>query len=92
MSKNVIHSGQSFFNKVLETTGDIDNCFQMMLLNNLTSFTEVLEVGASLKSSSVTNRFVADYFDDSNRPGTAIIIKELPEFEYMFPLEFPFSF
>lgn len=93
MSKNVVHSGQSFFNKVIETTGDIDNCFKMMLLNNKQSFTEQPIVGQEVKASAVTDFDVVNFFTD-RKPATLknrlVIIDS--SLDYYFPGEFPFSF
>jgi L-fucose isomerase-like protein len=93
MSKDIIYSGQSFFNKVVECTGDIDNAFAMMLLNKSTSLTTSLEVGKVLKLTTITDHDVVDFFNDNNRPATGnnkIAIDN--SLEYLFPGEFPFSF
>jgi hypothetical protein len=93
MSRNVVHSGQSFLNKVVECTGDIDNAFQMMLLNNKTSLTSNEVVGEVLKASDVTDYDVYDFFQD-RKPSTLknkiVIINS--SLDYLFPGEFPFSF
>lgn len=88
MSKNITYSGQSFYNKVVECTGDIENAFAMLLLNKKTSTTERLKVGEVLKSPEVTDFEVVDYFTEFNRPATIGVQKE----NYMLPGEFPFSF
>lgn len=88
MSKNIAYSGQSFYNKVVECTGDIENAFAMLLLNKMTSTTERLKVGEVLKSPEVTDFEVVDYFTELNRPATIGVKKE----NYMLPGEFPFSF
>lgn len=93
MSKNVVSSGQSFFNKVVETTGDIENAFSMMLLNNRSSLTDNVQVGSFLKISEITDYEVVDFFTEQNKPATLInrpIIDN--SFEFMLPGEFPFSF
>ncbi len=61
MSK--ILQGQSFFNKVLEQTGDLENSIEMALLNNI-SITEDVVIGDRLTSASITNNYVADYFSE----------------------------
>lgn len=88
MSREVTYSGQSFYNKVVECTGDIENAFAMLLLNKKTSTTERLQVGEALKVSEVTDFEVVDYFTELNRPATIGVQKE----NYMLPGEFPFSF
>jgi len=92
MSKSIIYTGQSFFNKVIECTGDIDNAFAMMLLNKQTSFTQRLEVGTSLKSSNVSDHDVVDFYNDYNRPATVQAIVIDNSLDYLFSGEFPFSF
>lgn len=89
MSKNITYSGQSFYNKVVECTGDIENAFAMLLLNKKTSTTERLKVGEVLKSTEVTDFEVVDYFTELNRPATLGFSKKE---NYLLPGEFPFSF
>jgi len=93
MSREITYSGQSFYNKVVECTGDIENAFAMLLLNKKTSTTERLQVGEVLKVSEVTDYEVVDYFTELNRPATLKdkIIVEATE-NYLLPGEFPFSF
>lgn len=94
MSRNTVHSGQSFFNKVVECTGDIDNAFEMMLLNNKKSFTTNSFVGEVLKASNVTDNDVVDFYID-RKPATLInklVVTIDDSLDYLFPGEFPFSF
>ena len=49
MSNSTLYQGQSFFNKVVELTGDVDNAFEMMLLNGQTSLTQKKEIGNNIK-------------------------------------------
>lgn len=88
-NRNTVHSQQSFFNKVVECTGDIENAFEMMVLNKSKSFTDTIEVGKVLKSSAVTDFDVVDFFTD-RKPATKRIINTT--MEYLFPGEFPYSF
>jgi hypothetical protein len=93
MSKEIVYSNQNFFNKVIECTGDIDNAFEMMLLNNKTTFTNKLEVGLVLKKSKITDYEVVDFFTEINRPSTSVSIISIDNsLDYLFPGEFPFSF
>ena len=89
MSREKTYSGQSFYNKVVECTGDIENAFAMLLLNKKTSTTERLQVGEVLKVSEVTDFEVVDYFTELNRPATLGVSKKE---NYLLPGEFPFSF
>lgn len=90
---NVVLSGQSFFNKVVQATGDIDNAFEMMLQNNMQEVTNRLSTGQSLKSSAVTNWDVVVFFEDLE-PATFRdgIKEEINYLDYLFPGEFPYSF
>lgn len=94
MSRTIVHSGQSFFNKVVETTGDIDNAFAMLLLNNKQSFTEAPIVGQEVKASAVTDFDVVDFFVNRKPAtlGNKIVVTIDSSLEYLFPGEFPFSF
>jgi hypothetical protein len=76
MSKKIVYSGQSFLDKVLETTGSIENAFEMTLLNEF-SITDDLAVGTELKISKITNKSIANYFDESNRPASALTTTQL---------------
>ena len=55
MSKNIVHGGQTFFNKVIECTGDIENAFAMMLLNKKKSLTDNDSIGTELKVTNITD-------------------------------------
>lgn len=75
---SLIYQGQSFLDKVIEQTGDIENVFEMALLNN-TSITDDLVVGAYLKVSTVTKKSVVDFYNDYNRPATALTNEQQQE-------------
>lgn len=93
MSKNIVHNGQSFLDKVIEITGDVENVFAMALLNGI-NVSDYLLVGTELIPSDVTKRVVADFFTIENKPATALsLIDEQNEFDnYEFPQgEFPIS-
>ena len=94
MSRTTVYSGQSFFNKVVENTGDIDNAFAMLLLNKKKSFTEPIIIGQEVKASVVTDDDVVDFFSN-RKPATGfnkIVVTIDSSLEYLFPGEFPFSF
>lgn len=91
MSKTIVHSGQSFFNKVVELTGDIDNSFEMMLLNSKTSLTSNVSVAEELKASTVTDNEVVEFYLDK-MPATLFNRKSQVTTDFGFPGEFPFSF
>lgn len=90
-----IYAGQSFLDKVIETTGSIDNAFEMALLNKI-AITDDLTVGSELKVSKITNQFLVNYFNENNRPATNVIAQIIAptiEIDYRFPQgEFPISF
>lgn len=75
---SIIHQGQSFLDKVIEQTGDIENTFDMALLNNA-SITDDLFVGAYVKVSTVTKKSVVDFYNEYNRPATALTNEQQQE-------------
>ncbi|AOW08752.1 hypothetical protein [Flavobacterium gilvum] len=93
MSKEIAYAGQSFLDKIIECTGDIENAFEMSLLNART-ITDKLQVATTLKKSAITDYDVVSYFTDNNRPATyvAVIIPTDPVFVFTSPGEFPYSF
>lgn len=93
MSKEIAYAGQSFIDKIVECTGDIENAFDMAFLNHRI-LTDKLEVGKSLKKSQITDYDVVSFFTEKNRPATfvAIVIPSDPTFDYSLPGEFPYSF
>lgn len=93
MSKKIVYSGQSFLDKVLECTGDIDNAFEMALFNGI-SVSDEIPVGIELQISAITKKSIEAFFNEYNRPATAIVeIIENNDVNYKFPQgEFPISF
>ncbi|GEP52385.1 hypothetical protein FNO01nite_30570 [Flavobacterium noncentrifugens] len=95
--KNIVYQGQSFFDKVIECTGDVENAFAMALLNGI-NVTDHLEIGQVLKSPAVTKNQIVNIFNTKNRPASALsVLTPEPEPEpeltaYEFPGEFPYSF
>lgn len=71
MSKNIVFQGQSFIDKVLETTGSTENAFEMSILNGV-SLTDNVAVGQVLQASKVTRSGVVEVFNQK-RPASAII-------------------
>lgn len=69
MSGKIVYSGQSFLDKVLECTGDVENAFAMALLNGI-SITDDIVVGQEIKPSAITNKYVAEYFAEQFKPAT----------------------
>ena len=90
MSKNIVYNGQSFLNKVVECTGDIDNAFEMALQNNM-SVSDLLTTGDTLQTTKTTDWDVVDFFANI-KPATNIVQIELPKLVYDLPGEFPYSF
>jgi hypothetical protein len=76
MSKKIVYQGQSFLDKVLETTGSIENAFEMGLLNGI-SVTDDVIVGSELKIGTITKGVIADFFNALNRPATGISAADL---------------
>jgi hypothetical protein len=71
MNDKIVYQGQSFLDKVLETTGSIENAFEMALLNGV-SVTEDIGIGQELKVSPVTNKVIVDLFGEFNKPATMV--------------------
>jgi hypothetical protein len=80
MSKNKVYNSQSFFDKVIECTGSIENAFAMVLLNGI-SVTDDILIGQQLKTTPITNNAIVDFFGDLNRPATMITIAQIEEIE-----------
>jgi hypothetical protein len=91
MSKTIVYNGQSFLNKVLESTGNISNAFEMALLNNV-SITDNIAIGTKLEISEITNNYIVDFFNEDNRPATNIIedIQTSPTLDYLLPGLLPY--
>lgn len=70
-----IKQGQSFLDVVIETTGDLDNAFEMSLLNGI-SVTDDLQIGQILGATPITNIRVTNTFNENNKPATEITQKE----------------
>lgn len=71
MSNTIVYQGQSFLDKVLETTGSIENAFEMALLNGV-SITDDVETGQQVATTAVSNTFIKASFNELNRPATAL--------------------
>lgn len=74
MFKTKVYSGQSFLNKVVETTGSVENAFAMALLNKM-SITDVLTAGQELIFVAVSKKQVANYFKEK-LPATGITMEQ----------------
>jgi hypothetical protein len=70
--KDKVYQGQSFIDKVLETTGSTENAFEMALLNGI-SLTDNVAIGQELQVSSTTRKGVVRLFNSKKRPASAII-------------------
>lgn len=80
MNSKIVHQGQSFIDKVLETTGSIDNAFAMALLNGM-SITDDVVIGQEVKTTGVTLKSVVSIYNEKKRPATAITMEKLQEIE-----------
>lgn len=66
-----VYQGQSFIDKVLETTGSTENAFEMALLNGF-SLTDTVTIGQELQASGATRKGIVKIFNAQNRPASAI--------------------
>ncbi|RWX00907.1 hypothetical protein [Flavobacterium cerinum] len=67
----IVKQGQSFFDKVLELTGSIENSFDMSLAND-SSLTDDLAIGDEILATTVTNKAVIAIWSGLNEPATMI--------------------
>lgn len=65
-----VYQGQSFIDKVIESTGSIENVFAMALENNV-SITDSFEIGTKLIYTGPTIKSIASVFN-KKIPATAI--------------------
>lgn len=91
MSSVEVHSGQSFFNLVVETTGSIDNAFNFMLENNRTSLTTFPIVGSKVKFSGEIESDVVDFYVSTQKPATLKAERTIQAFDYYLPGEIPYN-
>lgn len=72
MSKSTkVLEGQSFLDKVIESTGSITNSFDMLLLNEGVSISDDLSTGQDLSVSKITNELVVNHLSEK-KPATSI--------------------
>lgn len=71
MSNKIVYQGQSFLDKVLETTGSIDNAFEMSIVNGI-CITDDVVIGEELKATSVTVKAAVSIFNEKMRPSTGL--------------------
>ena len=88
MKRNTVLSGQSFLDKVVELTGNIENAFEMSLQNNV-KVNQSVAVGSVVTSTIKKRKAVVALFNDLNSPATEI---NRQQSDYYLPGEFPFSF
>lgn len=88
MKRNTVLAGQSFLDKVVELTGNIENAFEMSLLNNV-EINRSVPVGSVVASTIKKRKAVVALFNDLNSPATEI---KREQNEYYLPGEFPYSF
>ena len=77
---SILYNGQSILDKAIENTGDVENAFDLALLNQI-SLTDTLKTGTSIKLSPITNSKVVDFFNDYNKPATALSNMDLEQIE-----------
>ena len=93
MNKQIVYSGQSFLNKVVECTGDVENAVAMAFKNGINISDDIM-VGSEVISTGVTKKSVFNFFNEDNRPASGYKVEAENESDnYGFPEgEFPFSF
>lgn len=74
MNSTPILSGQSFLNKVIECTGNVENAVEVALLNGV-SFTDDLQVGKTIQFDKITNKIVARFFE-FKKPATQLTTEQ----------------
>lgn len=88
MKSNIVYPGQSFLDKVVELSGDIENAFDMATLNNQNQNFRI-EVGSTVISTVKKRKRIVALFNDLNRPATE---QNTVTIDYYLPGEFPYSF
>lgn len=88
MKRNTVLAGQSFLDKVVELTGNIENAFDMSLLNKVRA-NQPMSTGTIITSTIKKRKAVVALFNDLNSPATEI---NRQQNDYYLPGEFPYSF
>lgn len=65
----IVEQGQSFWDMVIQGTGDIDNAFEMALLNGV-SVTDVFPIGYNLKATNATKKSIVSLWNANHKPAT----------------------
>lgn len=60
---------QSFFDLVIQGTGNVENAFEMALLNGV-SMTDDLFIGQEVLPTAVTSKSIVSQWNDDNLPAT----------------------
>lgn len=76
----MVKQGQSFLDKVLQSTGSVDDALAMAILNGK-SITEDLDIGEELECAIVSNKRVVAHFAMNSEPATNISIAHKQEIE-----------
>ncbi|EGV44441.1 hypothetical protein BZARG_794 [Bizionia argentinensis JUB59] len=77
---NIVKQGQSFFDKVTQLTGSIENVLKESILNGV-SITDDLPIGYAVQVTEITNRRVVGYFNPFNEPATALAADKRKEID-----------
>ena len=83
-----VKHGQSFLDIVIVSTGNIANCIEMALKNNV-SLTDNIAQGERIKVTSVSKKNIVSFFKTNNLPATSIDYSSSNQF--LFPNIFPTS-
>lgn len=77
---SIVKQGQSFLDKVTQLTGSWENALEAAILNNR-SITDAPKIGEQFKMPPVTNRIVAEFFNENNEPATLTTKEQLQDIE-----------
>lgn len=73
---NEIKQGQSYIDKVVELTGDINNAFAVALANGV-SITGSFSIGDLITDAEVTKAGIVSLWNENNRPATALTTEQM---------------
>lgn len=86
-----VKQGQSFFDAVIVSTGDITNAFEIALKNGV-SITDTLETGDALRVVGNSRTSITSLFNKKHYPATAIELEQDQQQDqllYVFPYILP---
>jgi hypothetical protein len=63
--------GQSFLDIVLQSTGNLEDMFEMAMINDI-AITDDLEIGETIQITTITNKYIVSQWQEGKEPATAI--------------------